>query len=76
MIKTHEITLGKEQFAKFTNNEFLITKDDYYNKEDYLLVKQEDDDNGAVLHRMTRIKEALTDEGLKEGYVILELAKL
>ena len=80
MLKTHEITLYTSQFTKFTNNNFLIIKNGNFNEKDYILVKEietvGEETKETGLHRMTRIKEIVTDEGLKDGYVMLNLIKL
>ena len=80
MIKTHEITLYTSQFSKFVSNNFLIVENNDYNINDYILVKEietvGEETKETGLHRMTRITEVVTNEGLKDGYVLLTLVKL
>lgn len=80
MMKTHEITLYGSQFNKFIANNYLIIQNNDYNVEDYILIKQVETVDGETtetgLHSMTRIKEVTINEGLKDGYVMLNLVKL
>lgn len=80
MIKTHEVALYGSQFTKFIANGYLIIQNNNYDIEDYILIKQVETVDGETaetgLHSMTRIKEVITNEGLKDGYVMLTLVKL
>lgn len=80
MINTHEVNLRTSEFNKFKDNDFFILENKNYEVGDFVLFKEveaydlEIKETGA--HRITRIKDIITDEGLKPGYVLLILEKL
>lgn len=81
MIKTHEINLTTTNFNQFNANDYIIVKDEERKIEinDYILFKQveiegeETKDTG--LFKMTQVRDIITDEGLKDNYVLLALTK-
>lgn len=81
MIKTHEINLTTTNFNQFNENDYIIVKDEERKIEinDYILFKQveiegeETKDTG--LFKMTQVRDVITDEGLKDNYVLLALIK-
>ena len=80
MIKTYEITLYSSAFKNFTTRDYQIIKDEGFNVDDYILFKEietvGEETKETGLHRMTQIKGITNDEGLKDGFVLLTLAKL
>ena len=81
MIKTYEINLTTTNFNQFNANDYIIVKDEEHKIEinDYILFKQveiegeETKDTG--LFKMTQVRDVITDEGLKDNYVLLALTK-
>lgn len=81
MIKTHEINLTTTNFNQFNANDYIIVKDEEHKIEinDYILFKQveiegeETKDTG--LFKMTQVRDVITDEGLKDNYILLALTK-
>ena len=81
MIKTHEINLTTTNFNQFNVNDYIIVKDEERKIEinDYILFKQveiegeETKDTG--LFKMTQVRDVITDEGLKDNYILLALTK-
>lgn len=81
MIKTHEINLTTTNFNQFNANDYIIVKDEEHKIEinDYILFKQveiegeETKDTG--LFKITQVRDVITDEGLKDNYVLLALTK-
>ena len=81
MIKTHEINLTTTNFNQFNANDYIIVKDEERKIEinDYILFKQveiegeETKDTG--LFKMTQVRDIITDDGLKDNYVLLALTK-
>ena len=81
MIKTHEINLTTTNFNQFNANDYIIVKDEERKIEinNYILFKQveiegeETKDTG--LFKMTQVRDVITDEGLKDNYVLLALTK-
>lgn len=81
MIKTHEINLTTTNFNQFNANDYIIVKDEERKIEinDYILFKQveiegeETKDTG--LFKMTQVRDVITDEGLKDNYILLALTK-
>lgn len=81
MIKTHEINLTTTNFNQFNANDYIIVKDEEHKIEinDYILFKQveiegeETKDTG--LFKMTQVRDVITDDGLKDNYVLLALTK-
>lgn len=81
MIKTHEINLTTTNFNQFNANDYIIVKDDEHKIEinDYILFKQVeiegDQTKDTGLFKMTQVRDIITDEGLKDNYVLLALQK-
>ena len=81
MIKTHEINLTTTNFNQFNANDYIIVKDEEHKIEinDYILFKQveiegeETKDTG--LFKMTQVRDVITDDGLKDNYILLALTK-
>lgn len=81
MIKTHEINLTTTNFNQFNANDYIIVKDEERKIEinDYILFKQveiegeETKDTG--LFKMTQVRDIITDDGLKDNYILLALTK-
>lgn len=81
MIKTHEINLTTTNFNQFNANDYIIVKDEEHKIEinDYILFKQVeiegDQTKDTGLFKMTQVRDIITDEGLKDNYVLLALQK-
>ena len=82
MVKTHEITLSIESFNSFTNRNYIILDNSKLNiqKNDYILFRQTISAKGeevpTELFRMTQAQDIVEDDGLKEGYVLINVNKL
>lgn len=80
MVKTHEISLSTSVFNKFTSRDYIILQTEGIEVNDYILFKQvevvESETKDTGLFRMTQVKEIITDEGLKDGYIMIVVAKL
>lgn len=80
MVKTHEINLNTTAFNRFTNSDYLILEVNDIEVNDYVLVKQVEtiktEQKETGLYRMTQVKEAIKDTGLKDGYVLLAINKM
>lgn len=82
MVKTHEINLNTSSFNKFTENDYIILEDTAKTIEenDYILFKQvetvEEQTTETGLYRMTQVRKAITDVGLKDGYILIILNKI
>lgn len=84
MVKSHEIRLEKTAFSNFTQSDYIIVKNQDYSKSDFILFieyeiinsEPENIEHETGLYRMTQIKDIITNEGLKDGYVMLVLTKL
>lgn len=84
MVKSHEIRLEKTEFSNFTQSDYIIVKNQDYSKSDFILFieyeiinsEPENIEHETGLYRMTQIKDIITNEGLKDGYVMLVLTKL
>lgn len=82
MVKTHEINLSIELFNSFTNRNYIILDNSELNvqKNDYILFRQTISAKGEEvptdLFRMTQVQDIVEDNGLKEGYVLINVNKL
>lgn len=82
MVKTHEINLNTKLWNFFQEHDFIILDltDKQINEQDYVLFKQVSLDEGKEtdtgLFRMTQIRSITTNDGFKEGYVMLNVTKL
>ena len=82
MVKTHEINLNTKWIFFFQEHDFIILNltDKKINEQDYVLFKQVSLDEGKKtdtgLFRMTQIRSITTNDGFKEGYVMLNVTKL
>ena len=74
MTKVHEINLNTKLWNFFTEHDFIILDltDKQINEQDYVLFKQTD----TGLCRMTQIRSITTNDGFKDGYVMLNVTKL
>lgn len=84
MAKSHELKIEKSIFENFTKTNYLIVKNDNYEKLDFILlqefenieVEEEIIQRDTERYQMTQISEIITSEGLKSGYVLLVLRSL
>ena len=80
MVKTHEISLSTSVFNKFTSRDYIILQTEGIEVNDYILFKQvevvEGETKDTGLFRMTQVKEIITYEGLKDGYIMIVVTKL
>lgn len=82
MVKTHEINLSIELFNSFTNRNYIILDNSVLDikKNDYILFRQTISAKGEEvptdLFRMTQVQDIVEDNGLKEGYVLINVNKL
>ena len=80
MAKAYEIQLDADTFKTFTSNNYLIIEDQNFKPNDFILFKEiltvGEETVETGLYRMTSINSIINDEGLKEGYVLLNLTKL
>lgn len=82
MTKVHEINLNTKLWNFFTEHDFIILDltDKQINEQDYVLFKQVSLDEGKEtdtgLFRMTQIRSIATNDGFKDGYVMLNVTKL
>lgn len=82
MVKTHEINLNTKAWNFFVEHDFIILdlSDKQINEQDYVLFKQVALDDGKEtdtgLLRMTQIRSITTNDGFKDGYVMLNVTKL
>lgn len=83
MVKTHEINLITSIFNQVQNTDYIILEDNKNNKfeaNDYILFKQievnEEQTQYTGLHQIVQIKDVITHQGLKEGFVLLLTRKL
>lgn len=76
-MKTHEVNLTSSQFAQVRDYNYYIITDADYAKEDYILFKEvetvEEVTQETGAHKMTKVKDVIKSDGLKEGYVLLFL---
>lgn len=82
MVKTHEINLSIELFNSFANKNYIILDNSILDiqKNDYILFRQTISAKGeevpTELFRMTQVQDIVEDNGLKEGYVLINVTKL
>lgn len=84
MAKSHELKIEKSIFENFTKTNYLIVKNDNFEKLDFILlqeyenieVEEETIERDTERYQMTQISEIITSEGLKSGYVLLVLRSL
>lgn len=80
MIKTHEIDLLTSEFNQFTNNNYIISQSTNIELNDYILFKQieiiEEQKKYTGLYQMTQVRDIITHQGLKEGFVLLVVNKI
>lgn len=80
MAKTHEVNLTSSLFSSVRDNNYYITKNNDYEVEDYVLFNEVETVDESVqqtgVNKMTRIKDVISNEGLKDEYVLLFLTSL
>ena len=80
MVKTHEVNLDTEEFAQFTNSDYLIMKIGDIAANDYVLFKEVKTQDSVTietgLFRMISIRQIIESEGLKDGYALVIVNKL
>ena len=72
MVNTHEVDLGTLEFEDLRGNDYIILQTNDIEVGDYILFRQSDI-NGSM---MTRVRDIISNEGLKEGYGLLLLTML
>ena len=75
MVKTHEIQLNTKVFNQFASDKYIILESGNIEVNDYILFKQieiiEGETSETGLFKMTQVKNIITSEGLKDGYVLV-----
>lgn len=75
MVKTHEIQLNTKIFNQFVSDKYIILESGSIEANDYILFKQTETIEGETsetgLFKMTQVKNVITSEGLKDGYVLV-----
>lgn len=72
MVNTHEVDLDALEFENLRGNDYIIMQTNDIEVGDYILFRQSDI-NGSM---MTRVRDIISNEGLKEGYGLLLLTML
>lgn len=79
MVKTHEMNLSTSAFNQFTNNNYIIVEAKEVEVNDYILFHQvevvEGETTQTGLFSLVQVKDIITHQGLKEGYVLLIVRK-
>ena len=83
MVKTHEINLITSVFNQVQTSNYIILeqdKDNLFEANDYILFKQveqvEEGTQFTGLYQIVQIKDVVSDKGLKEGFVLLNMQKI
>ena len=80
MVKTHEVSLTSSLFSNVRDYYYFIIQNNNYETGDYVLFKEvetiEETTKETGMHKMTKIRDVITSDGLKEGYVLLFLSGL
>lgn len=80
MVKTHEVSLTSSLFSNVRDYDYFIIQNDNYETGDYVLFKEvetiEETTKETGMHKMTKIRDVIMSDGLKEGYVLLFLSGL
>lgn len=80
MVKTHEVSLTSSLFSNVRDYDYFIIQNNNYETGDYVLFKEvetiEETTKETGMHKMTKIRDVITSDGLKEGYVLLFLSGL
>lgn len=83
MVKTHEINLITSVFNQVQTSNYIILeqdKDNLFEANDYILFKQveqvEEGTQFTGLYQIVQIKDVVTDKGLKDGFVLLNMQKI
>ena len=80
MVKTHEVSLTSSLFSNVRDYDYFIIQNNNYETGDYILFKEvetvEETTKETGMHKMTKIRDVITSDGLKEGYVLLFLSGL
>lgn len=80
-VNTHEVNLSVDKFNAFTQADYIILQAADIEVNDYVLFKQvitteSEEVTETGLFQMTQVKNVIKDEGLKDGYALLMVAKL
>mgnify|MGYP001856527680 FL=1 len=80
MVKTHEVSLTSSLFSNVRDYDYFIIQNNNYETGDYVLFKEvetiEETTKETGMHKMTKIRDVITSDGLKERYVLLFLSGL
>lgn len=80
MIKTHEIDLTSSKFDELLESSYKILKQDNFEQNDYILFREietiEEETNYISKSQLTQIKQIISDDGIKDGYVLAVLNKI
>ena len=80
MIKTHEIDLTASKFNKLLETDYTVLKQENYEQNDYILFREtevvEEETNYTSKSQLTQIKQIISDDGIKDGYVLAVLNKI
>ena len=80
MVKTHEVSLTSSLFSNVRDYDYFIIQNNNYEIGDYVLFKEvetvEETTKETGMHKMTKIRDVIMSDGLKEGYVLLFLSGL
>ena len=80
MVKTHEVSLTSSLFSNVRDYDYFIIQNNNHETGDYVLFKEvetiEETTKETEMHKMTKIRDVIMSDGLKEGYVLLFLSGL
>ena len=80
MIKTHELDVTASKFSELLESNYKIIKQNDYEQNDYILFREietvEEEVSYTSKSQLTKIKQLINDEGIKEGYVLAVINKI
>ena len=80
MIIKHEIDLTSSKFDELLESSYKILKQENYEQNDYILFREietiEEETNYTSKSQLTQIKQIISDDGIKDGYVLAVLNKI
>ena len=72
MVDSHEVDLTAAEFEQLRTNNYIIMQTGTIEAQDYILFRYTE--AGAFM--MTQVQQIISNDGLKDGYGLLMLAKL
>lgn len=80
MVKTHEVSVNTSKFNQVVNNNYIILEMAEIEKNDFILFKEievvDNREKYTELYQMTRVKDVINNEGLKNGFILLQLENI